>query len=34
VPKAAIDKMGRQATITGKVFSVGGSQFLTVETVK
>ena len=34
VPKTAIDKMGRQTTITGKVFSVGGSQFLTVESVK
>ncbi len=34
VPKAAIDKMGRQATITGSVYTVGGSQFLTVESVK
>jgi hypothetical protein len=34
VPKAAIDKMGRQATITGKVYSLGGSQFLTVESVR
>lgn len=34
VPKAVIDKMGRQATITGKTVTVGGSQFLTVESVK
>jgi hypothetical protein len=34
VPQAAVDKMGRKATITGKVYTVGGSQFLTVESVK
>lgn len=34
VPKEAIDRMGRQATITGKLATVGGSQFLTVESVK
>jgi hypothetical protein len=34
LPKEVIDKVGRQATITGKVYNVGGSQFLTVESVK
>ena len=34
VPKEVIDKMGRQATVTGKVVTVGGSQFLTVNSVK
>ena len=34
VPKEAIDKMGHRATITGKLATVGGSQFLTVESVK
>ncbi len=34
IPKEAIDKMGRQAVITGKVATVGGSQFLTVESVQ
>jgi hypothetical protein len=34
LPKAAIDKIGRTATITGKVYTSGGSQFLTVESVK
>ncbi len=34
LPKAVMDKMGRQATITGKVFTTGGSQFLTVESIK
>ncbi len=34
VPQAAIDKMGRKATITGKVIEKGGSRFLTVESVK
>lgn len=34
LPKAVIEKMGRQATITGKAVTVGGSQFLTVESVK
>jgi len=29
-----LEKMGRQATITGKVYTVGGSQFLTVESIK
>ncbi|HEY6871231.1 MAG TPA: hypothetical protein VI298_00760 [Geobacteraceae bacterium] len=34
LPKGVVDKMGRQATVTGSVYAVGGSQFLTVETVK
>jgi len=34
LPKGVIDKAGRKATITGKVYSSGGSQFLTVESVK
>ncbi len=31
---AVLEKMGRQATITGKVYTVGGSNFLTVESIK
>ncbi len=34
LPKGVIDKMGRKATITGKVYTTGGSQFLTVDSVK
>ncbi len=34
VPDAVVQKMGRTATVTGKVYTSGGSQFLTVETVK
>ncbi len=34
VPKGLVDKMGREATVTGKMYSVGGSQFLTVESFK
>ena len=34
VPKGLIDKMGRQATVTGKTYSIGGSQFLTVDSFK
>ncbi len=34
LPKGAIDKIGRTATITGKIYASGGSQFLTVESVK
>jgi hypothetical protein len=34
LPPAVMDKMGRKATITGKVYSTGGSQFLTVESIK
>ncbi len=34
LPKGVIDKIGRTATITGKIYASGGSQFLTVESVK
>ena len=34
LPKGVIDKMGRMATITGKAYSSGGSNFLTVESIK
>ena len=29
-----LEKMGRQATITGKVYTSGGSNFLTIESIK
>ena len=32
--KGVMDKIGRTATIIGKVYTSGGSQFLTVESVK
>ncbi len=34
LPKGVMDKIGRAATITGKVYTSGGSQFLTVESIK
>ena len=35
LPQSAIlEKMGRQATITGKIYTSGGSSFLTVESIK
>ena len=34
LPKGVIDKMGRMATVTGKAYSSGGSNFLTVESIK
>ncbi len=34
LPKGVIDKIGRTATVTGKIYASGGSQFLTVESVK
>ena len=34
LPKGVMDKIGRTATITGKVYASGGSQFLTVESIK
>jgi hypothetical protein len=35
LPQSAIlEKMGRQASITGKIYTSGGSNFLTVESVK
>ena len=34
LPKSVLDKVGRKATITGRVYSVGGTQFLTVDSIK
>jgi len=34
LPKAVIDKMAKKVTITGKVYLNGGSQFLTIESIK
>jgi hypothetical protein len=34
LPKRVMDKAGRMATITGKVYTTGGSQFLTVESIE
>ena len=34
LPKAVVDKMGRTVSITGKIYVSGGSQFLTVESIK
>jgi hypothetical protein len=34
LPKGVIDKMGRMATVTGKAYTSGGSNFLTVESIK
>ena len=34
LPKAVLDNMGRKVTVTGKVYASGGSQFLTVDSVK
>lgn len=34
LPDAVIDKMGRKATVTGKMYMSGGTPFLTVESVK
>ena len=34
LPKAVIDKLGRKATITGKVYTSDGNKFLTVESIK
>jgi len=34
LPGGVIDKMGRMASITGKVYASGGSNFLTVESIK
>jgi hypothetical protein len=33
LPKGVMDKMGRMASITGKVYTSGGSNFLTVESI-
>lgn len=34
LPEEVVNKMGEQATVTGKVHSTGGSTFLTVESIK
>ena len=34
LPKAVIEKMARKVTVHGYVFAVGGSQFLTIESIK
>ena len=34
LPSGVMEKMGRQVTITGKVYTSGGSRFLTVESIK
>ena len=34
LPKEVLEKMARKVTITGKVYAVGGSQFLTIESIK
>jgi len=34
LPKGVIDKLGRMASITGKVYTSGGSNFLTIESIK
>ena len=34
LPKGVIDKLGRTASITGKAYTSGGSNFLTVESIK
>ncbi|HVP76896.1 MAG TPA: hypothetical protein VMV04_03275 [Thermodesulfobacteriota bacterium] len=34
LPKGVMDKMGRTASVTGKAYTSGGSNFLTVESIK
>jgi len=34
LPGGVMDKMGRMASITGKIYTSGGSNFLTVESIK
>ncbi len=34
LPKAVIDKMAKKVSITGKIYASGGSQFLTIESIK
>jgi type 1 fimbria pilin len=34
LPKSVVEKVAKQVSITGKVFTTGGSQFLTVESIK
>ncbi len=34
LPKEVLEKMAQKVTITGKIYVVGGSQFLTIESIK
>jgi hypothetical protein len=34
LPPEVIEKMAKKVTVTGKVYSSGGSQFLTIESIK
>jgi len=34
LPKTVVEKVANQVSITGNAFTVGGSQFLTVESIK
>ena len=34
LPKAVTDKMAKKVAITGKVYTTGGTQFLTIESIK
>ena len=34
LPATVIEKMAQKVTISGKVYAVGGSQFLTIESIK
>ena len=34
LPKTVIDKMAKKVSITGKTYASGGSQFLTIESIK
>ncbi|HEV2718553.1 MAG TPA: hypothetical protein VG323_00930 [Thermoanaerobaculia bacterium] len=34
LPKAVTEKMGKEVTVTGKVYTAGGNTFLTVDSVK
>jgi len=34
LPKGVIDKMAKKVSITGKVYTSGGSQLLTIESIK
>jgi hypothetical protein len=34
LPQGVMDKMGRMASVTGKAYTSGGSNFLTVESIK
>lgn len=34
LPAAVLEKMAKKVTISGKAYAVGGSQFLTIESIK